>query len=146
MRALLDTGSAISLLKSCHAANMCFDDTVDIQCVHGDVKSYPSTVVIVCVFEQTYLLKVAVVESLPTDMILGKNLPILPDLLHGTMNSDVPKAEANLSCPVVTRAKAKAELQPLPDLHHSLIQGGTKVPQKVTSACSQIFGYSRPRS
>lgn len=130
LRALLDTGSAISLLKSCHAANMCFDDTIDIQCVHGDVKSYPSAVVNVCVHDQVYLLKVAVVESLPADMILGKDLPILPDLLLGTVNSDGCNAEVNLSCPVITRAKAKAGLQPLPDLHHSLIQGGTKGPRK----------------
>lgn len=84
----------------------------------------------VCVHDQTYLLKVAVVESLPADMILGKDLPILPDLLHGTMNSDGHNAEVNLSCPVVTWAKANAGLQPLPDLHHSLIQGGTKGPRK----------------
>lgn len=52
-------------------------NTASIQCVHGDVKQYPSAEVLVEVQDQMYLLNVAIVDSLPTDMILGQDLPVL---------------------------------------------------------------------
>lgn len=55
-------------------------------------------------------------------------MPILCELLQTTKDS--VSAPVNLSCPTVTRAQAKAGLQPLPDLESSLLQGGTKGPRK----------------
>lgn len=41
---------------------------------------------LMCVQDQTYLLNVAVVDDLPADMILGRDLPVLTELLHSTQN------------------------------------------------------------
>lgn len=46
------------------------------------------------------------------------------------MNSETVDKVATVSCHAVTRAQAKAGLQPLPDFHSSLLQGGPKSPRK----------------
>ncbi len=128
LQALLDTGSSLSLLKPCFVANVSYVNTTSVQCVHGDIKQYHRAEVIVGVHDQLYLLNVAIVENLPADMILGRDLPILCELLQITKDS--VSATVNLSCPTVTRAQVKAGLQPLPDLDSSLLQGWTKDPRK----------------
>lgn len=132
LQALLDTGSTLSLLKPCFVPNVNYVNTTAVQCVHGDVKQYPRAEVVVEVYDQLYLLNVAIIDNLPADMILGQDLPVLNDLLQTTKNSETatPSAIVEMSCPVVTRAQAKAGLQPLPDLDSSLLQGGTKGPRK----------------
>ncbi|XP_053090965.1 uncharacterized protein LOC128318532 [Pangasianodon hypophthalmus] len=128
LNALLDTGSSVSLLKRSHMPHVPFVKLVTVQCVHGDVKQYPQTDVNVCVQDQIYMLNVAIVDDLPADMILGRDLPVLTELLQS--GKDCVNTSANVACPVVTRAQVKAGLQPLPDFHHSLLQGGTKGPRK----------------
>lgn len=49
LNALLDTGSSISLLKSCWVTNVCYANAIAIQCAHEDVKYYPCAEVTVCV-------------------------------------------------------------------------------------------------
>lgn len=77
-----------------------------------------------------------VVESLPVDAVLGWDLPILLDLLleaEQTDEVDCGKSGdvcVNIACPVITRAQAKAGVQPLPDLDSGLCEGGTKGPRK----------------
>lgn len=65
-----------------------------MQCVHEDVKRYPKAEVLVGVQEQMYLLNVAVVTSLLADMILGRDLPILSELVNekGNWDTDVVNA------------------------------------------------------
>lgn len=130
MKALLDTGSSLSLLKKSHMSHVPFDNLVSVQCVHGDVKQYPQTEVNVCVQDQTYLLNVAIVDDLPADMILGRDLPVLTELLHSVETCVSTSNAVNVACPVMTQAQVKAGLQPLPDFHHSLLQGRTKGPRK----------------
>lgn len=132
LHAMLDTGSAISLIKACHVANVCSDDTIDVKCVHGDVKSYLSTDVIVDIHGHKYLLTVAIFADLPANMILGNDLIILKKLLQNPIDSSVKDSEPDtfLSCSVVTGAKARARMQPLPDLDDSLLQGRSKCPRK----------------
>lgn len=48
MKALLDTGSSLSLLKSRHVSNVNYASTMAVQCVHGVVKRYPWAEVFVC--------------------------------------------------------------------------------------------------
>ncbi len=120
---------ALSMIKSCYVTNVDYLNTTSVQCVHGDVKRYPRAEVLVDV--QMYLLNVAIVDSLPTDMILGQDLPVLNDLLQATGKDSVNVATAtetpvNLSCPAITRSQARAGLQLLPDLDDSLLQDGTK--------------------
>ncbi len=83
--------------------------------------------------EQMYLLNVAIVDNLPADMILGRDLPVLYELLQPTLKDSkhsVTTTTVDLSCPALTRAQSRAGLQPLPDLDSSLLQGGTKGPKK----------------
>ncbi|XP_040924761.1 uncharacterized protein LOC114846931 [Betta splendens] len=133
LQALLDTGSALSMVQSGFGSNVDYVNTVGVQCVYGDVKRYPQAEVLLEVQGQTYLLMVAVVASLPTDMILGRDLPVLCDLLQsterstGNVDSVLP---GHLSCPAFTRAQARAGLQPLPDMDESLLQGGDRGPKK----------------
>ncbi len=128
LQALLDTGSSLSLLKPLFCANVSYVNTTSVQWCMGDIKQYHRAEVIVGVHDQLYLLNVAIVENLPADMILGRDLPILCELLQITKDS--VSATVNLSCPTVTRAQVKAGLQPLPDLDSSLLQGWTKDPRK----------------
>ncbi|KAL1246972.1 hypothetical protein QQF64_034274 [Cirrhinus molitorella] len=131
VKALLDTGSSLSLLKPGFVSKIDYATTTTIQCVHGDIRRYPRAEVVVCAQEQSFLMNVVIVDDLPGDMILGRDLPVLFELLQTTMNSDtVTSATVHKSCPVVTRAQAKEGLQPLPYLHCSLLQGGTKGPRK----------------
>ncbi|KAI2646716.1 Transposon Ty3-I Gag-Pol polyprotein [Labeo rohita] len=75
------------------------------------------------------------IDNLPADMILGRDLPVLYELLQPTIkDSEHFLATVDVSCPALTRAQARAGLQPLLDLDSSLLQGGTKGPKK---SCSQ---------
>ncbi len=133
LKALLDTGSSLSLLKPCFVNNVNYVNTTSVQCVHGDVKQYPRAEVMVEVQEQMYLLNVAIVDNLPADIILGRDLPVLYELLQPTIKDSehfVTTTTVDLACPALTRAQARAGLQPLPDLDSSLLQGGTKGPKK----------------
>lgn len=49
--------------------------------MHGNVKQYPRAEVLVEVQDQMYLLNVAIVDSLLTDVILGQDLPVFNELL-----------------------------------------------------------------
>lgn len=133
VNALVDTGSVMSLIRRCHVQENLIDysNTNAIQCVHGEQKEYPTTEVTVFVNEQPYLMCVGVVEGLPVDMVLGWDMPVLDELLKMSGKCNAP---TTVSCPVLTRAKAKAGLQPLPDFDNSLIQGGNK-PRKSRRQC-----------
>ena len=131
LQALLDTGSVMSLIKSCYVpeGSVVYSHTTLVQCVHGDQKWYPMAEVTVTVNDQMYLLNVGVVAELPVDMILGRDMPILHDLL--SLPCDLSESVAkNVAGAVLTRAQAKAGLQPLPDFCDSLLEGGTKGPRK----------------
>ncbi len=137
--------------------NVNYASTTAVQCVHGDVKRYPWAEVLVGVQDQVYMLNVAVVDNLPADMILGRDMPVLTDLLIADVNVDHdvnPNVETDVnvttygteqSFPAVTRAQAKAGVHPLPDLDSSLLQGGTKGPRKTRrQAPHKVHGYSSP--
>jgi len=63
LKALLDTGSSLSMLKPCFVNNVNYVNTTSVKCVHGDVKQYPRAEVMVEVQEQMYLLNVAIVDN-----------------------------------------------------------------------------------
>ena len=130
LQALLDTGSVMSLIKACYVpeGSISYSHTTSIQCVHGDQKCYPMAEVTVTVNDLMYLLNVGVVADLPVDMVLGRDMPVLHDLLALPCEGTEPVA--NVIGAVLTRAQAKAGLQPLPDFCDSLVEGGTKGPRK----------------
>lgn len=140
LTALLDSGSSMSFIKkSCVPCVIDYSQQTDVLCVHGDYKPEPQVELTVEVDGQKYLMTVGVVEKLPVTMLLGRDLPVLYDLLSGAKgpykaHKPVAGQKKNISCFVMTRSKAKAQaqsgLQPLPDLCDSLCKTGTKGPRK----------------
>lgn len=128
--ALMDSGSSLSLIKRDHTSHLSFANLVSVQCVHWDLNQYPQVEVNVHVQDQTYLLSVAVVDDLPADMILCRDFLVLLELFHFPTDCVTTSNLVNVACLVVTCAQHKAGLQPLPNLHHSLLQGRIKGPRK----------------
>ncbi|KAK7882011.1 hypothetical protein WMY93_028185 [Mugilogobius chulae] len=120
VEALLDSGSSLSLVRQDFVpmSAMDYSKSEDILCVHGDKHPYPTADLTVDIEGQKYLLTVGVVASLPVPALLGCDLPILLDLLQENAEADCNTE--TLSCPVVTRAQAKACVQPQTNLDSGL--------------------------
>ncbi|XP_035983424.1 uncharacterized protein LOC105922137 [Fundulus heteroclitus] len=101
LNALLDSGSSRSLIHTDFAppSSICKNDTMSICCVHGDEKRYPTADIYIKVGDQIYLLQMGVVSSLPYAAVLGRDLPVLFDLLKSDHVQESHVA--------VTRAQAK---------------------------------------
>lgn len=54
---------------------------ISVWCVHGDNVDYPIAEVPIQVEGQQYLLAVGVMEKLPYQVVLGRDLPVLYDLI-----------------------------------------------------------------
>lgn len=82
--ALLDTGSVQTLVNPSvlKGRGQLAGPGLDISCVHGDHRTYPTAIVYVEVAGQTYLLTVGVVENLAHQVILGQDIPALPELVQ----------------------------------------------------------------
>ena len=82
--ALIDSGSFMSLInrRLSSISTLDYGNTTDIVCVHGDRHAYPRTEITVLIEDQPYLLTVGVVENLPVDLLLGRDLPVLLHLLR----------------------------------------------------------------
>ena len=78
-----------------------YNTTVNICCIHGDEKRYPTAEVYLSVEGQRYLLRVGLVDHLPYPVVLGRDLPILYDLL-------TPSQSCNM---ILTRAQAKQKVE-----------------------------------
>lgn len=102
-KALVDSGSSQTLVRE-----ECLDEqsssvwgNLSVRCIHGDVREYLKTDLTIEIDNQSYVLSVGIVEQAPYPVILGRDVPILVDLLQ----CDKELAEAR----VVTRAQAKQE-------------------------------------
>lgn len=79
---LLGSGSSISFIKACHVpCPVDFSQHTIVQCVHGNCKQDPQVELTVEVDDQKYLLNVGVLKNLPVEMLLGRGLPVLCELL-----------------------------------------------------------------
>ena len=74
------------------------DDKLTVCCVHGDQSEHSTADVYIRVCDQTYLLRVGLVPKLPYPVLLGQDLPVLPELVSKTA-----------WCGVVTRAMAREQ-------------------------------------
>ena len=138
--ALLDSGSSMSFIRKRYVpCTIDYSQQTEVLCVHGDCKPEPQVELIVEVDGQKYLMTVGVVENLPVEMLLGRDLPVLYDLLSkgnslARANEPLSEPKMHVSCFVMTRSQAKTKalsgLQPLPDLCGSLCKAGTKGPRK----------------
>uniref|UniRef100_A0A3P9HAM8 Gypsy retrotransposon integrase-like protein 1 n=1 Tax=Oryzias latipes TaxID=8090 RepID=A0A3P9HAM8_ORYLA len=146
--AILDSGSSLSLVKKGCLSNGVIDykNKTNIKCVHGDQRSYPTAEVTIAVDGHAFLLQVGVIDQLSVECVLGRDLPVLHDLITQMK----PKI-----CAVVTRSQTKAGLEPLPDLHSDLCEGGSKGPRKsrrqrridkITGTDSDVKVYPEPVS
>ncbi|KAL7841317.1 hypothetical protein SRHO_G00250080 [Serrasalmus rhombeus] len=101
VKALIDTGASQTLVAAKCVPNVQLkhESQLRVKCIHGDEQMYPTADVNIEIDGQTYLLNVGVLEKTPYAVILGRDLPILIDLLAATCNT----AEAY----VVTRGQAK---------------------------------------
>ncbi|XP_073803355.1 uncharacterized protein isoform X4 [Danio rerio] len=99
LSALIDTGSDQTLMDRRFVPPALIDqrNQLPIRCVHGDERLLPTASISMKVKGQAYVLKVGVSDSLPFPIILGRDLPVLFELLH-------PAQECNM---VVTRSMAK---------------------------------------
>ena len=100
LKALIDTGSDQTLVhrKFVPLNVICTSETIPISCVHGDKKPYPTADLFLEVQGQTYLLNMGVADNLPFSVVLGRDLPVLFDLLHKphSCNAVVTRAQAKL--------------------------------------------------
>lgn len=103
LKALLDSGSDQTLVHRRFVPHhiISTQDTIPICCVHGDEKRYSTADMYIKVDGQTYLLNVGVVDCLPFSAVLGRDLPVLFDLLEFDQgrkcNAAVTRAQANKS-------------------------------------------------
>lgn len=84
VQALLDTGSFMTLLNKAFVSlgTLDYQYATSIQCVHGDQRPYPVTDVNIVIEDQAFVLRVGVLDNMPHGMILGRDLPILNDLIR----------------------------------------------------------------
>ncbi|XP_037613520.1 uncharacterized protein LOC119480935 [Sebastes umbrosus] len=129
-KALADTGSSQTLVKSSllHNSLTNFERNVNITCVHGCRKDYPTAEVIIEVEGQAFMLTVGALDHLAYDVILGEDLPVLDNLVQ--QNSRV------YSCAVVTRSVTKGQVRgPLDMLKENWVAG------VATSPTTNIISY-----
>ncbi|XP_073768889.1 uncharacterized protein isoform X4 [Danio rerio] len=102
--ALIDTGSDQTLVsrKVVAPSSVNASNKLSICCVHGDERLVPTADLYLAVNNQPYLLEVGVVDNLPYPVVLGRDLPVLLDLIQ-------PMSQCNM---VLTRAKAKQQDEP----------------------------------
>ncbi len=98
LTALIDTGSDQTLVgrKFISPSLISTVNKLPICCVHGDERLLPTANVYVKIEDQTYLVEVGVTDNLSFPVILGRDIPVLLELLHPTQQCHM----------VVTRAKA----------------------------------------
>uniref|UniRef100_A0A3B3S5S3 CCHC-type domain-containing protein n=1 Tax=Paramormyrops kingsleyae TaxID=1676925 RepID=A0A3B3S5S3_9TELE len=100
VKALVDTGCSQTLVQA-DLVSLEFqncNDKLTICCVHGESSELATADVYVRVNGQTYLLRVGLVSKLPYPVLLGQDLPVLPELVNRAA-----------WCGVVTRAKAREQ-------------------------------------
>ncbi len=98
--ALADTGCTYTLVQIRYVPRQDWNDTDTVFCMHGDNSPLPTAEVYIEVLNQSYLMKVGIAEALPYPILLGTDMPMLPELLQ-----DIEW------CGVVTRAQSKQVVQ-----------------------------------
>ncbi|KAL7857116.1 hypothetical protein SRHO_G00160150 [Serrasalmus rhombeus] len=101
VKALIDTGASQTLVtkQSLPESQVFQNSKLRVKCVHGDERVYPTADVRMEIAGQAYILKVGVMEKLPYGVILGRDVPILLDLLY--------ESSATVEVNIVTRQQAK---------------------------------------
>ena len=101
----IDTGCSQTLVHSSLISKDAVlpDETVDIQCAHGDITTYPLADVELVIDGVAQEIRVGVAQSLPHSVLLGTDVPHLIDLL-ATPTPDAPEDAL-----VATRAQLRRQ-------------------------------------
>ncbi len=107
-RALVDTGSSQTLVRQecLKDAQTLYKGSLKVRCIHGDEREYPTVDLEMQIDGQGYFLTVGVVDKALYSVVLGRDIPILADLLQD--REDVADIR------VVTRAQSRQLSYPLP--------------------------------
>ncbi|KAL5506631.1 hypothetical protein EMCRGX_G008328 [Ephydatia muelleri] len=112
---VLDTGCSKTMIRrDLVPTTKILDDAVTVQCAHGDTVAYPLAVVELTVDGLPLTVEAALSDTLPTAVLLGRDVPELKELLGGhrakELHDTIGKDEAMM---VTTRygARKRRELQ-----------------------------------
>ena len=82
-QALLDTGSAVTLLRPDLAGGKA-GDPMEVACVHGDIRTYPTCHVVVRTTHGVFTIRAGIVPHLPVPVLIGRDCPIFHRLWDPT--------------------------------------------------------------
>ncbi|XP_056453659.1 uncharacterized protein LOC130388261 [Gadus chalcogrammus] len=74
-QALLDTGSAVTLLRPDLAGGKA-GEPMEVACVHGDTRTYPTCHVVVRTTHGVFTIRAGIVPHLPVPVVIGRDCPI----------------------------------------------------------------------
>ncbi|CAL8326702.1 unnamed protein product [Boreogadus saida] len=75
-QALLDTGSVVTLLRPDLAGGKA-GEPMEVACVHGDTRTYPTCHVVVRTTHGVFTIRAGIVPHLPVLLLIGRDCPIL---------------------------------------------------------------------
>lgn len=107
-RALVDTGSSQTLVRQecLKDAQTLYKGSLKVWCIHGDEREYPTIDLEMQIEGQGYFLTVDVVDKAPYSVMLGRDVPVIADLLQDK------KEVADTR--VVTKMQSRKLSDPLP--------------------------------
>ena len=83
---VLDTGAAKTMIhRDLVPVEKVSRETVNIQCAHGDIVSYPMAEVSMRVGSHPFIVKAAVSDRLPVSVLVGREVPEFDKLLGATL-------------------------------------------------------------
>lgn len=89
-KALVDSSSQTLVRSECLGeSNVLNHDKLRVCCIHGDEKEYPKIEIVIEIEGQAYRLSVGVIDKSPYPVILGRDVPVLVDLLQRDNVADV---------------------------------------------------------
>ena len=98
---VLDTGAAKTMIhRDLVPVDKVSSETVNIQCAHGDIVSYPMAEVSMRVGNHPFTVKAAVSDRLPVPVLVGREVPEFDKLLGATLcggSTEAAKVVANPS-------------------------------------------------
>ena len=98
---VLDTGAAKTMIhRDLVPVEKVSSETVNIQCAHGDIVSYPMAEVSMRVGDQPFTVQAAVSDRLPVPVLEGREVPEFDKLLGATLcggSTEAAKVVANPS-------------------------------------------------
>ncbi len=83
-KALIDSGLNQTLVRTecLSELDISRQGKLRVHCIHGDEREYPKTDLVIKIDNQAYNLSVGIVEQAPYPVILGRDVPVLVDLLQ----------------------------------------------------------------